>query len=106
MEKGKRYSQEVRERSVRMVKGQLSSHPSEWAAMRSVAQKIGCTPETLRSWVRQQERDAGKRAGMTTADKERMKELERENRELRQANDILRKASAFFAQAELDRRAK
>lgn len=74
--------------------------------MRSVAQKIGCTPETLRSWVRQQERDAGKRAGMTTADKERMKELERENRELRQANDILRKASAFFAQAELDRRAK
>ncbi|MGB0678512.1 MAG: transposase, partial [Polyangiales bacterium] len=75
MEKGKRYSQEVRERSVRMVQDQLGSHPSEWSAMRSVAEKIGCTPETLRSWVRQQQRDRGQRAGVTTADKERMKEL-------------------------------
>jgi transposase len=103
MEKRVRYSKETKERSVRMVKDQLSSHPSEWAAMRSVAEKIGCTAETLRSWVRQEQRDTGKRAGVTTADRERMKELERENRELRRANEILRKASAFFAQAELDR---
>jgi len=81
-------------------------HPSQWAAISSVAGKIGCAPETLRSWVRQVERDTGKREGMTTAERDRLKELERENRELKRANEILRKASAYFAQAELDRRPK
>jgi len=81
-------------------------HESEWAAISSVASKIGCTPETLRKWVRRAERDSGKRVGPTTAERQRVKELERENRELRRANEILRKASAFFAQAELDRRPK
>ena len=81
-------------------------HGSQWAAIRSIAEKIGCTAETLRKWVRQAERDSGKRAGLTTAERERLKELERENRELRRANEILRKASAYFAQAELDRRPK
>ena len=79
-------------------------HESEWAAIGSIAAKIGCTTETLRQWVRQAERDTGKRAGLTTGERERLKELERENRELKRANEILRKASAFFAQAELDRR--
>jgi transposase len=83
-----------------------SSHDSQWAAISSVASKIGCTPETLRKWVRQAERDLGKRAGLTTGERDRLKELERENRELKRANEILRKASAFFAQAELDRRPK
>ncbi len=85
----------------------LSSEPehgSQWAAIRSVAEKIGCTAETLRKWVRQAERDSGHRPGLTTAERDRMQELERENRELRRANEILRKASAYFAQAELDRR--
>jgi transposase len=81
-------------------------HASQWAAMVSVAAKIGCTAETLRKWVRQAERDRGLRAGATTAEQGRIKALERENRELRQANEILRKASAYFAQAELDRRFK
>ena len=79
---------------------------SQWAAMASIAGKIGCTGETLRGWVRQAERDAGSRAGVTTDERARLKALERENRELRQANEILRKASAYFAQAELDRRSK
>ena len=81
-------------------------YESEWGAMKSIGSKIGCTAETLRKWVRQFERDSGKRAGLTTDDKQRLKDLERENRELKRANEILRKASAFFAQAELDRRPK
>ncbi len=101
-----RYSGEVRERAVRMVWEHEPEYASQWAAIGSIAGKIGCTPETLRKWVRQAERDAGKRAGLTSNERERLKALERENRELRRANEILRKASAFFAQAELDRRAK
>jgi len=101
-----RYSREVRERAVRMVAEHEPEYASQWAAIGSIAAKIGCTPETLRKWVRQTERDAGKRAGLTTDERERLKALERENRELRRANEILRKASAFFAQAELDRRAQ
>jgi transposase-like protein len=81
-------------------------HESQWAAICSIASKIGCTGETLRKWVRQAERDSGRRPGLTTAERERLKDLERENRELRRANEILRKASAYFAQAELDRRPK
>jgi transposase len=104
MARRSRYSQEVRERAVRMVLEQLPEHESEWAAICSIARKLGCAPETLRKWVRQVERDVGKRPGPTTAERERIKELERENRELKRANEILRKASAFFAQAELDRR--
>jgi transposase-like protein len=91
---------------VRLVFEQEGSHESQWAAITSIAAKLGCTAETLRNWVRQAERDAGKRAGLTTSERERLKELERENRELKRANEILRKASAFFAQAELDRRAR
>ena len=100
------YSSEVRERAVRMVFNHAGDYATQWAAITSIAAKIGCTPETLRSWVRQAERDAGRRAGLTTDERARMKQLERENRELRQANEILRKASAYFAQAELDRRSK
>jgi len=100
------YSLEVRQRAVRLVLEHESAHESQWAAISSIAAKIGCTPETLRKWVRQAERDAGKRAGLTTTERERLKELERENRELKRANEILRKASAFFAQAELDRRVR
>jgi len=84
----------------------LKEHSSEWAAISSVAAKMGCTAETLRKWVRQAERNAGKRPGLTPSEQERLKELERENRELKRANEILRKASAYFAQAELDRRPK
>jgi transposase len=89
-----------------MVLDQAGQHGSQWSAIQSVAGKIGCTAETLRSWIRQAERDLGVRAGLTTSERERIKELEREVRELRRANEILRKASAFFAQAELDRKAK
>lgn len=99
-----RYSPEVRERAVRMVLEQEAQHPSQWAAIQSIASKIGCTAETLRKWVRQAERDTGQRPGLTTQERQRLKELERENRELKRANEILRKASAYFAQAELDRR--
>ena len=101
-----RYSPEVKERAVRMVFECEREHSSQWAAILSIAQKIGCTPETLRTWVRRVEVDTGRRGGVTSDDRARMKELERENRELRRANEILRKASAFFAQAELDRRPK
>ena len=99
-----RYSPEVRERAVRLVLEHESQYESQWAGIRSVAEKIGCSAETLRNWVRQAERDAGRRPGLSTEERERLKELERENRELKRANEILRKASAYFAQAELDRR--
>jgi transposase len=101
-----KYSPEVRERAVRLVFEQQPAHASEWAAITSIAEKIGCTPEALRRWVRQTQRDAGSRPGLTTSERDRLKELERENRELKRANEILRKASAYFAQAELDRRPK
>ena len=106
MARPSRYSVEVRERAVRMLWEHREEYESEWAAMESIAPKIGCTAETLRKWVRQAERDAGRRPGLTTEEKERLKDLERENRELKRANEILRKASAYFAQVELDRRAK
>ena len=101
-----KYSPELRERAVRLVQEHAPDHPSQWAAMRSVAEKVGCATEVLRRWVRQAERDEGRRPGLTTDERQRLKELEREVRELRRANEILRKASAYFAQAELDRRAK
>ena len=103
MNKTKRYSPEVKERAVRLLYEQQSQHTSQWAAISSIASKIGCTPETLRAWLRQHERNHQLRTGLTDSDKERIKALERENRELRQTNEILRKASAYFAQAELDR---
>ena len=106
MDKRGRYSPEVRERAVRMVRDHEGEYPSQWAAITSIAGKIGCTAETLRLWVRQVERDEGRRPGLTSDEKQRLKELERENRELKRANEILRKASAYFAQAELDRRPK
>lgn len=101
-----RYSPELRERGVRLVREHGPEYPSQWAAIQSIAGKLGCTGETLRKWVRQAERDAGVRGGLTTDERQRYKELERENRELKRTNEILRKASAYFAQAELDRRAK
>lgn len=94
----KRYSLVERERAVRLVFDQQHQHSSQWSAIESIAGKIGCTPETLRRWVRQSETDQGKRSGISSTDRDRLKELERENRELKQANEILRKASAFFAQ--------
>ena len=106
MNRATRYSPEVRERAVRMVFEHQSEYESQWSVMASIASKIGCTTETLRKWVRRAERDEGKRAGLTTDDEARLKALEKENRELRRANGILKTASAFFAQAELDRRLK
>jgi transposase len=106
MARPRKYSSEVRERAVRMVREHGPEHLSQWAAITSIASKFGCTPETLRNWVRQAERDTGQRGGLTSDERLRLKELERDNRELRRANEILRKASAYFAQAELDRRPK
>lgn len=100
------FSPEVKARAVRMVREHRADYPSQWATITSIAKKIGCTTETLRRWVQQAERDAGERPGLTTEERQRLKELEREVVELRRANDILRKASAYFAQAELDRRPK
>jgi len=101
-----KYSPEVRARAVRMVQDHAAEHPSRWAAVSSIAAKIGCTAQTLNEWVKKAEVDSGQRGGVPTETAERLKALERENRELRQANEILRKASAYFAQAELDRRYK
>ncbi len=106
MSRRNRFSPEVKERAVRMVFEHQGEHSSQWATIRSIAEKIGCSPETLRKWSQQAERDQGLRPGRTTEEQSRIKELEREVRELRRANDILRTASAFFAQAELDRRLK
>ena len=102
----KRYSPEFRERAVRLIDEQMKEGKSQWAAIQSISQKLGCTPESLRRWTRRAEVDAGKRPGLTTEERERLKQLERENRELKRANEILKTASAFFAQAELDRRLK
>jgi transposase len=106
MPRPSKYSPELRERAVRMVFDHAQDYPSQWAAIRSIAEKLGCNTEALRRWVRQAERDADQRPGLTTDERQRLKQLERENFELKRANEILRKASAFFAQAELDRRAK
>ena len=101
-----KFSPEVRARAVRMVLDHVGEHPSRWAAVTSIASKIGCTPQTLHDWVKKVEIDSGQRAGVPTEMAAKLKALERENRELRQANEILRKASAYFAMAELDRRFK
>ena len=106
MSKSKRYAREIRERAVRMVFEHEKDYESRWAALVSISGKIGCTPETLRSWVKRIEIDTGRRDGVTSDDADRLKALERENRELKRANEILKTASAFFAQAELDRRLK
>ena len=104
MKTSKRYSPETRERAVRLVWEAEADHASQWAAICSISEKVGCTRESLRRWVRQAERDSGKRPGLSTDERQRLKDLEREVRELKRANEILRKASAYFAQAELDRR--
>ena len=106
MKKTNKFSPEVRERAVRMVQEQLGEYPSLWAAIESIAPKIGCVPQTLNEWVKRAEVDAGTREGVTTAEALRVKKLEREVKELRRANEIMKLASAFFAQAELDRRLK
>ena len=101
-----KYSSEVRERAVRMVFDHTGEYSSQWAAIQSIAGKLGCQKETLRRWVRQAERDEGRRPGLTTDERAELRRLQRENFELKRANEILKKASAYFAQAELDRRAK
>ncbi len=106
MKKSSKFSPEVRERAVRLVQEHRGEYPSLWAAVESIAPKIGCVPQTLLDWVKQAQVDAGARPGVTTADAQRIKDLEREVKELRRANEILKLASAFFAQAELDRRLK
>lgn len=106
MKKQVRYSPGVRERAVWLLQEHRGEYASQWAALESIASKIGCTAETLRKWVRQSETDQGTRGGMSSVERDRLKQLERENRELKRANEILRKASAYFAQAELDRRPK
>ena len=106
MTKSNKFSPEVRERAVRMVQEHRGEYPSQWAAIESIAPKIGCVPQTLHEWVKRHEIDSGARDGITTSELQRLKELERENKELRKANEILKLASAFFAQAEPDRRFK
>ena len=106
MARPSKYSPELRERAVRMVFDHAGEYASHWAAIRSVGEKLGCSTEAMRRWVRQAERDAGRRPGLTTDERARLKQLERENVELKRANEILKKASAYFAQAELDRRPK
>jgi len=106
MNKTNKFSPEVRERAVRMVQEHRGEYPSLWAAVESIAPKIGCVPQTLLDWVKRDEVDSGQRAGLSSSERERLKALEREVKELRRANEILKTASAFFAQAELDRRLK
>jgi len=106
MNKSNKFSPEVRERAVRMVREHRGEYPSLWAAIESIAPKIGCVPQTLNEWVKRDQVDTGARDGITTTEREQIKLLERENKELRRANEILKLASAFFAQAELDRRLK
>ena len=106
MNKSNKFSPEVRERAVRLVQEHRGEYPSLWLAVESIAPKIGCVPQTLLTWVKRVEIDTGVREGVTTSEAQRIKELERENKELRRANEILQVASAFFAQAELDRRFK
>ena len=106
MNKSNKFSPEVRERAICMVQEHRGEYPSLWAAIESIAPKIGCVPQTLNEWVKHDQVDKGKREGLTTSERERLKALEREVKELRRANDILKTASAFFAQAELDRRLK
>ena len=106
MNKTNKFSPEVRERAVRLVQEHRSEYPSLWAAVESIAPKIGCVPQTLLDWVKRDEVDGSQRDGLTTSERDRLKQLERENKELRRANEILKTASAFFAQAELDRRLK
>jgi transposase-like protein len=106
MNKTNKFSPEVRERAVRLVQEHRGEYPSLWAAVESIAPKIGCVPQTLLDWVKREEVDCGQRDGLTSTERDRLKQLERENKELRRANEILKTASAFFAQAELDRRFK
>ena len=106
MMKSNKFSPEVRERAVRLVQEHRGEYPSLWAAVESIAPKIGCVPQTLLEWVKREEVEGGQRDGLTTSERERIRALEREVKELRRANDILKTASAFFAQAELDRRLK
>ncbi len=106
MNKTNKFSPEVRERAVRLVQEHRGEYPSLWAAVESIAPKIGCAPQTLLEWVKREEVDGGQRDGLTTSEREQLKALQREVKELRRANEILKTASAFFAQAELDRRLK